>query len=58
MTNKYSFIIGLEKTLLRTIIIAGPILLGILPDVWMNLTVGAAITFLINYAKNRNKKEV
>lgn len=55
MTNKYSMIIGLEKTFFRSVIIAGPILIGLLPEQWMNLTLGAAITFLINFAKNYNK---
>lgn len=50
----YSFTVGLEKTLLRVIIIAGPILLSVLPEMWQNVTLGAAITFLINLAKNWN----
>lgn len=49
----YSFLIGLEKTLFRVIVIAGPILFNMLPEAWMNLTLGALITLLVNYAKNR-----
>ena len=47
----YSFLIGLEKTLFR-VIIAGPIVATVLPEAWMNLTLGAAITFFFNWAKN------
>lgn len=50
----YSFTTGIEKTLFRVIIIAGPILLTILPEMWQNVTLGAAITFLVNMAKNWN----
>jgi hypothetical protein len=52
MNNKYSLLTGLEKTLVRTIIIAGPLVLTLLPETWMNVTLGAVITFVINYAKN------
>lgn len=50
----YSFLIGIEKTLFRVALIGGPILLTILPEQWMNLTLSAAITFLINFVKNYN----
>lgn len=58
MINKYSVLIGLEKTLLRLIIVAGPLLLELLPVDIMNLTLSGVILFGINYAKNRNKEEV
>lgn len=48
----YSFTVGLEKTLLRVALVAGPILLMILPETWQNVTLGGAIVFLINLAKN------
>jgi hypothetical protein len=51
--QEYSFLLGLEKTITRVIIIAGPILVGLLPEAWMNVTLGAAIIFAINWAKNR-----
>jgi hypothetical protein len=57
MTNKYSFLIGAEKTIFRLVTIAGPILVELLPETWMNITLGAALTFLINFAKNKDKKE-
>lgn len=50
--KQYSLYLGLEKTALRVIIIALPILAEILPEQWMNLTLGGVITFLINFAKN------
>ena len=49
--------IGLEKTLIRTIIIAGPLMLTILPEAWMNMTLGAVVTFLVNLAKNYDLDE-
>ena len=55
--QKYSYLKGLEKTVLRVIIIAGPILFTLLPEDWMNLTLGAAITFAINFAKYYNLNE-
>lgn len=50
--NTYSFITGLEKTLLRVILVAGPILMVALPETWMNVTLGGALIFLVNFAKN------
>jgi hypothetical protein len=57
MTEKYSIITGLEKTSLRLLIVAGPLLLTLLPAEWMNLTLGGGVLFLINWAKNRNLNE-
>lgn len=54
MQEKYSALIGLEKTLFRMLIIGGPVLIGALPEDWMNMTIGGVIMFLINYAKNKN----
>lgn len=52
MEHKYSFLTGLEKTFFRMIIIAGPVAVALLPEQWMNITLSAALTFLINFAKN------
>lgn len=49
---------GLEKSVFRTIVVASPLLIGILPQAWMNITLGMVLTFLVNYAKNYNLKEV
>ncbi len=57
LTN-YSFITGLEKSVFRTIVIAGPLLIELLPSTWMNITLGGLLTLAINYAKNKDKKEV
>ena len=53
MINKYSVITGLEKSVFRAIVAGGPLLIGLLPQDWLNLTLGGAIMFLINYAKNK-----
>lgn len=58
MTNKYSVLIGLEKSVFRTMAIAGPVLIEVLPATWMNITLGGLILLAINYAKNRNIEEV
>lgn len=55
MTTKYSLITGLEKTFFRVVLIAGPVALVVLPETWMNITLGAVLTFLINFAKNYPK---
>lgn len=57
IVEKYSYLKGIEKTLLRVFVIAGPIMFTLLPEDWMNLTLGAVITFAINYAKNYNLNE-
>lgn len=49
---------GLEKSVFRTIVVASPLLIGILPQAWMNITLGMVLTFLVNYAKNRDIQEV
>ena len=51
----YSFLVGVEKTLLRTLVIAGPMLISLLPAEWMNVTLGAVLAFAINFAKNAPK---
>lgn len=53
----YSFLMGMEKTLFRLIIIAGPLLLMVLPEEWMNLTLSGAIVFAMNFAKNYSFNE-
>lgn len=58
MTNRYSVLLGLEKSVFRTTLVVGPLLIGVLPQAWMNVTLGMVLTFLINYAKNRDSKEV
>lgn len=58
MTNQYSVITGLEKSVFRVIVAVGPLLIGVMPQDWLNITLGGVIMFLINYAKNRNIQEV
>lgn len=50
--NKYSFLVGLEKTLLRVAVIVVPIIYNVLPAEWMNITLGGALIFLMNFIKN------
>lgn len=61
MTNdkpKYSLTVGLEKTLFKALVMIGPLLIGVLPEDWMNLTIGMILAFLVNYAKNKTTKKV
>ena len=52
--TKYSFLIGLEKSVFRAVVVGVPVIVGILPDAWMNLTIGGAIMLFVNWVKNRN----
>ncbi len=58
MTKHYSLLVGLEKTAFRTLVFAAPLMIGVLPEEWMNITIGSILTFLVNYAKNKNQEEV
>lgn len=50
-TKKYSFWIGLRKMAVNLLVVAGPMLVGVLPQEWMNMTLSGAILLVINYAK-------
>lgn len=52
MQKEYSFLIGVEKTLVRLLIIAGPLVFVLFPETWMNVTLGGALTFGLNWLKN------
>ena len=52
---KYSVLTGLQKSVWKMIVLGGPILLTVLPEQWMNVTLGVALAFMLNYAKNRNQ---
>lgn len=56
--NSYSFLTGLEKTFFKTIVVALPIVADTMPEEWMNITLGAVLVFIVNFAKNWNKEEV
>lgn len=57
MTNpqKYSVLIGLEKTTFRLLVVMAPLIIEVLPEDWMNITVSGLILLLINYLKNYNR---
>ena len=48
---QYSFKKGLGKMLINVIIIGLPLLVQILPQEWMNVTLGGALYMLLNYVK-------
>lgn len=50
-TKKYSFWIGLRKMAINLLVVGAPLLMGILPTEWMNMTLSGAILLVINYAK-------
>lgn len=49
----YSFWKGLLKTLVRIVIIAGPIVIDALPSDVANLSVSAVLMMLLNWAKQK-----
>lgn len=52
MKQKYSFLIGLEKTVVRLLVIGVPIVMAVFPETWMNITLAGALNMLLNFAKN------
>lgn len=50
---KYSFKKGATKTMVQVLVIGVPLLIGILPEEWMNLTLGGLLSLLVNWAKVR-----
>jgi len=48
--KKYSFSKGLEKVL-EFVVIASPMIIGMLPEQWANLTLAMALKLLVNYLK-------
>ena len=52
--TKYSFLIGLEKSVFRAVVVGVPIIVGVLPEAWMNMTIGGALMLLLNWVKNHN----
>jgi hypothetical protein len=51
MESKYSFLIGLRKTAVNTALITAPMLINLLPQEWLNLTLGAALYMVLNFLK-------
>lgn len=49
--QKYSFWIGLKKSLIQVVLFGLPLLAQILPEAWMNLTLGGILTIIVNYIK-------
>jgi hypothetical protein len=50
-TKTYSFGIGVKKALVAIVLFGLPLLVEILPEQWMNLTIGALLTLAVNYIK-------
>jgi len=46
----YSFSKGLEKVL-EFIVIASPMIIGLLPEQWANITLAMALKLIVNYLK-------
>lgn len=47
----YSFLTGLKKTLIQMAIFGLPMVVTLLPETWMNLTVGGILALIVNYLK-------
>ena len=48
---KYSVLKGLKKAIISVILIGVPLLLQVLPEQWLNLTLGGLLVLLANYVK-------
>lgn len=48
---QYSFTKGLSKTLINVAIIGIPLVIGVLPTEWANLTLSGALLLLVNFLK-------
>lgn len=51
METKYSFLIGLRKAVVNTALITAPMLINLVPQDWLNLTLGGALYMVLNYLK-------
>jgi len=49
--KNYSFLIGLRKTAINLLIVATPLLIGLLPEAWANLTLSGTILLIVNFLK-------
>lgn len=47
----YSHTKGIKKGLIAVVLFGIPVLIQILPQAWMNLTLGGLFTYLLNYLK-------
>lgn len=47
----YSFWIGLRKSIINTVIVGAPLVAGLLPTEWGNLTLSGLILLMINWLK-------
>ena len=49
--KKFSHVKGVKKAVIAGVIFGIPVLLQILPSDFLNLTVGAVLAYILNYAK-------
>lgn len=47
----YSFKKGLVKAIINTVIFLVPVLIQILPQEWMNITIGGFLYLIVNWLK-------
>ena len=55
MNKEYSFIKGLGKGVATALIFGIPVLLQVLPNDWLNITVGGLGVILLNFLKFKYK---
>ena len=56
MNKSYSFWTGLKKGLVNVVLIGAPLVFTLLPQEWMNLTVGGLAVMLLNFLKVKFSK--
>lgn len=44
--------------IVNLLIVGGPILVGLLPEEWMNMTLSGAILLVVNYAKVKAQEKM
>lgn len=48
---KYSLTKGVVKSVVSVVLVGVPLVLQVLPEAWMNMTVGGALVLLVNFLK-------
>jgi hypothetical protein len=51
--TQYSFTKGLSKTIVSLLVVGIPLVIGVLPEEWANLTLSGVLLLVLNYLKVR-----
>ena len=56
MEKKYSFWKGVGKAVVSVILVGLPLVFQVVPQEWLNLTIGGALVMILNWIKVRYAK--